>query len=103
MINQKQLKQMQKMMEETLLKIQAELAETRLEGQDGGGKVIVVVNGQQEIQSIKIDPSIVTSEEIDLLEDLIVVAVKDAMDKARELSAQKMGQFTGGLSIPGLM
>lgn len=103
MINPKQLKQMQKMMQETLAKIQQELAEAKIEGMSGGNKVIVVVNGQQEILSIKIDPSVVNPEEVDLLEDLVMVAVKESLDKSRELSAQKMGQLTGGLSIPGLM
>lgn len=103
MINPKQLKQMQKMMQETLAKIQQELAEAKIEGHGGGNKVTVVVNGQQEILSIKIDPGVVNPEEVDLLEDLVMVAVKEALDKSRELSAQKMGQLTGGLSIPGLM
>lgn len=103
MINPKQLKQMQKMMQETLGKIQQELTDTRIEGHGGGNKVTVIVNGQQELQSIKIDPSVVNPGEVDLLEDLVMVAVKEALEKARELSAQKMGQLTGGLSIPGLM
>lgn len=97
-LNMKMVQQMQN----KLMKIQQELAETIVEGTAGGGVVIVQVTGQREFQGIKIDPSAVDPEDVEMLEDLISVAVKDAMDKAGALSEQRMGALTGGLKIPGL-
>lgn len=98
-LNMKMVQQMQTKM----MKIQAELAETIVEGSAGGGVVTVQVNGQREFQSIKIDPSAVDPEDVEMLEDLVSAAVKDAMDKAAALGEQKMGALTGGMKIPGLM
>ena len=97
-LNMKMVQQMQN----KLMKIQEELAETMVEGTAGGGVVTVQVTGQREFRSIKIDPSAVDPEDVEMLEDLISVAVKDAMDKAGALSEQRMGALTGGLKIPGL-
>lgn len=102
MINQRQMmKQVQKM-QEKMEKLQEELAQEKVEGQAGGGKVIVTFNGQQEIESVKIDKTVIDPEEVELLEDLITVAVRDALAKTKELNAQKLGQLTGGIRIPGL-
>jgi len=73
-----------------------------VEGIAGGGSVKVQINGQMEPLSVKIDPSIVDPEDVEMLEDLLLVAIKDALSKVQALSAQKMTQLTGGLSIPGL-
>jgi len=97
-INMKMVQQMQNRM----MKIQQELAETTVEGTAGGGVVKVVVTGQREFQSIKIDPSAVDPEDVEMLEDLISVAVKDAMDKAAAINEERMGALTGGMKIPGL-
>ncbi len=96
-VNMKMVQQMQNRM----LKIQEELAATSVEGSAGGGVVTAVVTGQREFQSIKIDPSAVDPEDVELLEDLITAAVKDAMDKATALSEEKMSAITGGMKIPG--
>ncbi|MGI8476132.1 MAG: YbaB/EbfC family nucleoid-associated protein [Thermomicrobiales bacterium] len=96
-VNMKMVQQMQNRM----LKIQEELAATTVEGSAGGGVVTAVVTGQREFQSIKIDPSAVDPEDVELLEDLITAAVKDAMDKATALSEEKMSAITGGMKIPG--
>ena len=96
-INMKMVQQMQNRM----MKIQEELANTVIEGSAGGGVVSVRVNGQKEFQDIKIDPSAVDPEDVEMLEDLISVAVKDAMGKAQTLSEDKLGAITGGMKIPG--
>ncbi|HWV24486.1 MAG TPA: YbaB/EbfC family nucleoid-associated protein [Thermomicrobiales bacterium] len=97
--NMKMIQQMQNRM----MKIQQELEETVVEGTSGGGVVKAEVNGQRALQSIKIDPSAVDPEDVEMLEDLVVTAVQDAMDKAAKLAEDKMGALTGGLKIPGLM
>jgi DNA-binding YbaB/EbfC family protein len=89
-------------MQNRLAKIQEELAATEIEGSAGGGAVKVVVNGQREFQSIKIDPEFVDPEDVELLEDAITAAVQDAMRRAQELSEDRMGALTGGMKIPGL-
>ncbi|MBA2247176.1 MAG: YbaB/EbfC family nucleoid-associated protein [Chloroflexia bacterium] len=95
--NMKMIQQMQNRM----AKIQQELDETVIEGSSGGGVVKAEVTGQREFRSIKIDPSAVDPEDVEMLEDLIVTAVKDAMDKAQALSEEKMSALTGGIKIPG--
>ena len=97
--NMKMIQQMQNRM----MKIQEELEETIVEGTSGGGVVKAEVNGQRALQSIKIDPSAVDPEDVEMLEDLVVTAVQDAMDKASKLAEDKMGALTGGMKIPGLM
>ncbi|HLU36101.1 MAG TPA: YbaB/EbfC family nucleoid-associated protein [Thermomicrobiales bacterium] len=97
--NMKMIQQMQNRM----MKIQQELEESVVEGTSGGGVVKVEVSGQREMKSIKIDPSAVDPEDVEMLEDLVVAAVQDAMEKATKLSEEKMGALTGGLKIPGLM
>jgi len=95
--NMKMIQQMQNRM----AKIQQELDETIIEGSSGGGVVKAEVTGQREFRSIKIDPSAVDPEDVEMLEDLIVTAVQDAMEKAQALSEEKMSALTGGIKIPG--
>ena len=97
--NMKMIQQMQNRM----MKIQEELETTIVEGSSGGGVVKAEVNGQRALQSIKIDPAAVDPEDVEMLEDLVVTAVQDAMDKASKLAEDKMGALTGGMKIPGLM
>ncbi len=97
-LNMKMVQQMQTKM----MKIQQELADAVLEGTAGGGVVKVTVNGQREFQGIKIDPSAVDPDDVEMLEDLIGAAITDAMEKAAALSEQRMGALTGGMKIPGL-
>ena len=97
--NMKMIQQMQNRM----MKIQQELEETIVNGTAGGGVVTVEVTGQREMKSIKIDPSAVDPEDVEMLEDLVLAAVTDAMDKAAKLNEEKMSALTGGMKIPGLM
>lgn len=98
---QKMMKQVQKMQAE-MLKIQEELGQKTVTATAGGGVVTVVANGHQEIQSIRISPEAVDPEDTEMLQDLILAAVNEALRKAKELSAEEMAKITGGLNIPGL-
>jgi len=98
---QKMMKQVQKMQAE-LARVQEELGTKTVEGSAGGGVVTVIANGHQEIQQIKIDPDVIDPDDVEMLEDLILAAVNDALRKARELSAEEMQRVTGGLNIPGM-
>jgi len=86
-----------------LAKAQEELSKTTLEASSGGGAVKVTINGQQEIQSIKISPEVIDPSDVELLEDLVLTAVNEALAKSQELAAERLGGLTGGLKIPGLM
>jgi len=90
-------------MQNRMAKIQQELEETEIEGTAGGGVVKATANGQRALISIKIDPSAVDPEDVEMLEDLVLTAVQDALDKSSALAEQKMSALTGGLKIPGLM
>lgn len=98
---QKMMKQVQKMQAE-MAKAQEALGEETVEATSGGGVVSVVVNGHQEVQSVKIDPSAVDPEDVEMLEDLVLAAVNEALRKSQELAAEKMSKITGGINIPGL-
>ena len=89
-------------MQNRLAKIQEELEETIVEGSAGGGVVRAQVTGSRAFRGIKIDPSAVDPEDVEMLEDMITAAVSDAMDRAAKLSEEKMGALTGGMKIPGL-
>ena len=86
------MKQAQKMQEE-MQKAQEELEEAEIEGSAGGGLVKVIVNGKKVVSSIEINPDAVDTEDITMLEDLILAALSDAYKKADEMSASKMGAF----------
>ena len=96
------LKQAQKM-QQRLAEVQQELKERVVEGAAGGGMVRVAANGQQEILSVKIDPEAVNAEEVELLEDMVLAAVGQALEKARQMAQEEMAKVTGGLQLPGLM
>ena len=94
---QQMMKQAQQMQE----RLQKQKAELKIEASAGGGMVTVVVNGAKQIQSLKIDPEVVSKDDLEMLQDLIVAAVNDAQRKVDEEMAQKMGGMMGGLKIPG--
>lgn len=96
------MKQAQKL-QARMLKIQEELAEKTVESAAGGGMIKVVANGRQQIVSIRIEKEVVNPEDVEMLQDLILAAVNDALTKSQEMVAAEMGKLTGGLSIPGLM
>ncbi len=95
------MKQAQKM-QAKMAQIQEELADRIVESTSGGGMVRVQVNGRQEVLSIVIEPDVVDPEDIEMLQDLIVAAVNDALHNSQEMMAEEMKKLTGGLSIPGL-
>jgi DNA-binding YbaB/EbfC family protein len=95
------LKQVQDM-QEKLATLQEKMGENSVEASAGGGMVTVMANGKQEILSVKIDRSVVDSEDIEMLEDLVAAAANEALRKAREMVTEEMGKLTGGMKIPGL-
>ncbi|MDU2066673.1 MAG: YbaB/EbfC family nucleoid-associated protein [Sporomusaceae bacterium] len=93
------MKKVQKLQAE-MGKLQNELKKRTLEASAGGGVVTVVVTGEKQIQSIKINPSAVDPEDVEMLEDLITAAVNEALKKVDDMMAQEMGKLTGGLNLP---
>ncbi|MCH7679585.1 YbaB/EbfC family nucleoid-associated protein [candidate division KSB1 bacterium] len=96
------MKQAQKM-QEKMQKIQEELADLQVEASSGGGMVTVVANGKQQIMEVRIDKQVVDPEDVEMLEDLVVAAVNQAMEKAQELANEEMGKVAGGMlgNMPG--
>jgi len=85
-----------------LAKAQQELGNITLEASSGGGAVTVTIDGQQNIQSVKISPEVINPDDVELLEDLVLTAVKEAIAKSQEAAANSLGGLTDGLKIPGL-
>ena len=94
----KQVQQMQKKMEET----QKEIEETEVTASAGGGMVEVVANGKKEIISIKLDKEAVDPEDVEMLQDLVLTAVNDAIKQVEKITEEKMGRVTGGVNLPGM-
>jgi len=94
----KQAQQMQKRMAQ----LQQELEERRIEATAGGGMVTAVVSGKQQLISLTIDPKAVDPEDVEMLQDLVVVAVSEALKQSQKIAEEEMGKITGGLNIPGL-
>lgn len=95
------LKQAQKI-QERIARIQEEIGDKRVEASAGGGMVRAVANGRQEVVSIEIDPEIIKSGDIELIQDLVVASVNEALRKAKELVAEEVSKATGGLNLPGI-
>ncbi len=95
------MKQAQKL-QSRIAKMQEELADKTVETTSGGGMVKVSANGRQQIISIQIEKEVVDTEDVEMLEDLVLAAVNDALTKSQEMVASEMGKITGGLNIPGL-
>ncbi|MFN2384595.1 MAG: YbaB/EbfC family nucleoid-associated protein [Gemmatimonadota bacterium] len=95
------LKQAQRIQSQ-VSQMQAELGERRIETSSGGGMVTAVVNGRQELIELKIDPQVVNPDDVEILEDLVVAAVSEALSRASELAAEEMKKVTGGMALPGL-
>lgn len=83
--------------------MQAEMAKKTITAEAGGGMVKVIVNGQNELLEIKIEPEVINPDDSVMLQDLIMAAINDGMRKAREMVQAEMSSLTGGLKIPGLM
>jgi DNA-binding YbaB/EbfC family protein len=95
------MKQAQKL-QKKMLKTQQEMALKTVEASAGGGMVKVVANGSQKIESIALEKEVVDPEDIEMLQDLIIAAVNDALNKSQEMVSSEMSKLTGGLNIPGL-
>ena len=102
MSNMEQLLKQVKKMQAEMEKIQQSLENETVEGSAGGGMVKVTVNGKREVLSVKIDPEVAKSDDIEMLEELICVAVNQANQKAADLQAQSMSKLTGGMPLPGM-
>ena len=101
-MNINQIMKQAKKLQAKMAEMQEELAKKTVESSVGGGMVKVVANGRQEILSIKIDPEVVNSEDVEMLEDLILSAVNDALRRSQQMVSEEMSKLTGGLKIPGL-
>jgi DNA-binding YbaB/EbfC family protein len=98
----KMLKEAQRM-QERMAEAQAQLSAKSVEATSGGGKVTVKATGAGEITSIKIDPAVVDPADVEMLEDLVLSAVRQAIEDAKRMAGDEMGKLTGGMKIPGLM
>lgn len=96
------MKKVQKMQQE-MARTQQEIEEKEFSSTAGGGVIEAVVNGKKEVLKIKIDEDVVDPEDTEMLEDLVVAAINDALKKADEYSQKEMGKLTGNINIPGLM
>jgi nucleoid-associated protein EbfC len=102
MNNMNQMMKQVKKMQEQMMKAQEELGTKFIEGSAGGGVVTVTVNGHKKVQNINIKPEAVDPDDVEMLQDLILTAINDALTKADELANKDMGKFTGGMNLPGL-
>ena len=100
-MNKSMMRQAQEL-QARLVKAQEELADLTVEGSSGGGAVKVTITGQQKILSVKISPEAINPDDAELLEDLVLTAINEAMTKSQELAAERLSKITGGLKIPGL-
>ena len=94
----KQAQQMQRRMAE----LQEELEKKRVEASSGGGMVTAVVSGKQQLLDLKIDPSVVDSDDVEMLQDLIMAAINEAVKQSQQMASEEMSKITGGMNIPGL-
>lgn len=103
MMNNRALMRQARELQAKMLKAQEELNSATVQATAGGGVITVMMNGQQKLLSVKISPEAIDPNDIGLLEDLILTAVNDALQKSQEMAQKSLGALTGGLNIPGLM
>ncbi|MBU6423403.1 MAG: YbaB/EbfC family nucleoid-associated protein [Chloroflexi bacterium] len=94
------LQRMAQQMQASMEKAQAQLAEETVEGKAGGGAVVVVMTGTQEVRSVAISKDAVDPDDVETLQDLVLAATKDAIERSKALAAQRLGGITGGLKLP---
>ncbi len=99
MMNRKMMRQAQQIQKQ-MLRLQEELESSTVEATVGGGVVTAVVSGKMKVESITIDPDVVSPEDVDMLQDLVIAAVNEGLDKAQQLASQRMGALTGGMNLP---
>ena len=97
-----QIAKMAQQMQAQMAQAQQELAETTLEATAGGGAVRVVITGAQEVRSVEIDPSAIDPDEVEMLQDLVMTAINEAITRSKELEKERMGAIAGGMGIPGM-
>lgn len=95
-----QILQQAKKMQDRMMKLQEEMGDKTVEAQSGGGMVSCVVNGRQEVLSLKISPEVLEEKDNELLEDLIVAAVNEGLNRSREMVQEEMSKITGGMQMP---
>lgn len=100
-MNKKMMRQAQQLQQQ-MVKLQEELENATVEATSGGGVVTAVVSGKMKVESLTIDPEIVSAEDVEMLQDLVQAAVNEGLDKAQEMASSRMGVLTGGLNLPGL-
>jgi DNA-binding YbaB/EbfC family protein len=98
--NQRDLMRQVEQMQNRMLKIQEEIAASTVEGSAGGGVVTVVMTGDQQMNAVTIKAEVVDPDDIETLQDLIVAAVNDALNRSKELQAKRLGEVTGGMQLP---
>ena len=103
MKNMKNLMKQAQQLQSKMAKMQEEMAEKTIEASAGGGMVKVVANGKQEVVSIHIEKEVVDPEDVEMLQDLILAAVNEALMQSQKMVSDEMGKLTGGMNIPGLM
>jgi DNA-binding YbaB/EbfC family protein len=99
---EKQLMRQMEKLQQDMAAAQEELGQLRVEASAGGGAVTAVANGQGELIELRISPEAVDPEDVEMLQDLVLAAVREALEKGRKAQEEKMGGITGGLGIPGL-
>lgn len=102
MFDIKQIQKMQKELQDRMAQVQGDLKTQEVEGTAGGGMVVARANGNQELIDLTINKDVVDSDDVEMLQDLVVAAVNNALDQARELNQNEMSKVTGGIKIPGL-
>lgn len=100
--NMGQLMKQAQQMQAKMAKIQEELGEKTVEASAGGGMVSVVANGRQEIVSVRIEREVIDPDDQEMLQDLVIAAVNDALNKAKDMMNEEMGKLTKGLNLPGI-
>jgi nucleoid-associated protein EbfC len=101
-VNIGQIAKMAQQMQTQMAQAQEELRETTLEASAGGGAVRIVITGAQEVRSVEIDPVAVDPQEVEMLQDLVMTAINDAIGRSKELERERMGRIAGGMGLPGM-
>jgi DNA-binding YbaB/EbfC family protein len=101
-VNIPQIAKMAQQMQTQMAQVQDELRETTLEATAGGGAVRIVITGAGDVRSVEIDPSAVDPNEVEMLQDLVLAAVNDAIARSKELERERMAAIAGGLGLPGM-
>ena len=101
-MNFQQMQQMMKQAQQMQEKLQREMGDMKVEATAGGGMVTVSINGHKQVLTLKIDPEVVSKDDVEMLQDLVLAAINDAHRKVDEALSQQMSGLMGGMKIPGL-